>query len=293
MKKIFLFIALVGVATLTSCNGNSSSGDKQIDTISYMLGMAQGQPDQIAAYLAQMGSDSTQIDQFIKGLKEGLEAADDPAKIAYFQGLMAGLQTKKMGFANIESNIFGNDSTRHLSASRYVQGLKDALARKTEMMIGGQKVGPEVAAQYLDSVSRILNEQALAKEFAKEKKAAEEYMAKIAKAEGVQALSDGVYYKVLTAGNGPKVGERDTVMVKYKGTLIDGKEFDASPGEEARPMPVSGVVPGFKTALMAMPVGSKWEVYIPYSQAYGARPMGEVLPAFSNLIFTIELVGKK
>lgn len=292
MKKIILFIALVGTTVLTSCNGSSSSGDKQIDTISYLLGMAQGQPDQIAAYLAQNGSDSTQIDQFIKGLQEGLKAADDPAQIAYFQGLMAGLQTKKMGFANIESNIFGNDSTRHLNPALYIQGLKDGVAKKTQFIIGGEKAGPEVAAQYLDSVSRILNEQALAKQYAKEKKKAEAYMAKIKKTEGIQSLGDNVYYKVLSAGTGAKVGERDTVLVKYTGTLVDGKEFDSS-GEEARSLPVSGVVPGFKAALLAMPIGSKWEVYIPYQQAYGARPMGEVLPAYSNLIFTIELVGKK
>ena len=127
----------------------------------------------------------------------------------------------------------------------------------------------------------------------KEKKAADDYMAKVAKQAGVKALKDGVYYKELQAGTGEKVSERDTVMVKYEGRLIDGKVFDQSKGNEATAMPVSGVVPGFKAALMAMPIGSKWEVYIPYSQAYGARPMGEMLPAFSNLIFTIELVGKK
>ena len=293
MKKILLFAALLGATTLTSCNGGSNSGDGQADTLSYMLGMAQGQPDQVAMFLEQVGSDSAHIDDFLKGLKEGMAMTDDPAKLAYMQGLQAGFQTKKMGFSNIERQFFGNDSLRHLNDSQYLQGLTDGLKRKTQMMVGGQKVGPEQAAAYMDSVGRILQESSLAKEFAKEKKAAEDYMAKVAKQAGVKPLKDGVYYKVITEGTGPKILEKDTVMVKYEGRLFDGKVFDQSKGGEAVAMPVGGVVPGFKAALLAMPVGSKWEVHIPYAQAYGARPMGEVLPAFSNLIFTIELIGKK
>ncbi len=292
MKKI-LFSALIGLATLTSCGGAGTSGDGQADTLSYMLGMAQGQPDQIAMFLQQVGSDSAHIEDFLKGLREGLEMADDPAQLAYLQGLQAGFQTKKMGFANIERQFFGTDSLRHLSSEQYLLGLSDGINKKTKMMIGGVKVGPEQAAAYMDSVGRILQEVALEKEFATEKKKADDYMASVAKQQGVKPLSDGVYYKVVTEGSGPRVAEKDTVMVRYEGRLIDGKVFDQSKGGEAVPMPVSGEVPGFKAALLAMPIGSKWEVYIPYKQAYGARPMGEVLPAFSNLVFTIELVGKK
>lgn len=293
MKKILLFAALLGATTLTSCNGGSKSGDGQADTLSYMLGMAQGQAEQVAMFLEQVGSDSAHIDDFLKGLKEGMEITNNPAKLAYMQGLQAGFQTKKMGFANIERQFFGEDSLRHLNAAQYLQGLSDGLKSKTQMMIGGQKVGPEQATAYMDSVGRILQESSLAKEFSKEKKAAEDYMAKIAKQSDIKPLKDGVFYKVLSEGSGPKVAEKDTVMVKYEGRLIDGKVFDQSKGGEAVAMPVGSVVPGFKAALLAMPVGSKWEVHIPYKQAYGARPMGEVLPAFSNLIFTIELVGKK
>ncbi len=293
MKKILLFAALLGAATLTSCNGSSSSGDGQTDTISYMLGMAQGQPEQIAAFLAQSGCDSTCIEDFLKGMEEGMEVGDDKHKAAYMQGLMAGMQTQQMGFANIERQIFGNDSTRHMNAAQYMRGLRDGIAKKTQMMIGNKKIGPEEAGQYLDSVGRILSDAALAKQYAKEKKEAEAYMAKISKTAGLKALQGGVYYKALSEGTGDRVGEKDTVMVIYEGKLINGKVFDQSKDGQPVAMPVGSVVPGFKTALLAMPIGSKWEVYIPYSQAYGARPMGEVLPAFSNLIFTIELVGKK
>lgn len=293
MKKLLFLAALMGASALTSCNGGSSSGDGQADTISYMLGMAQGQPEQIATFLEQMGSDSTHIDEFIKGFKEGMAMADDSTKFVYMQGIQAGFQTKKMGFANIEQQIFGKDSLRHLNDAQYLQGLTDGFNRKTKMMIGGVKYGPEQAAKFLDSIGRQMQEAALASQYAKEKKAADDYMAKIAKTAGVKALKDGVYYKVLTEGTGERAGEKDTVMVRYEGRLIDGKVFDQSKGGEPVAMPVSGVVPGFKAALLAMPAGSKWEVYIPYKQAYGAQPMGEMLPAFSNLVFTIEVVGKK
>ncbi|MBP3227740.1 MAG: FKBP-type peptidyl-prolyl cis-trans isomerase [Bacteroidaceae bacterium] len=293
MKKIFLFVALVAATVLTSCNGGGKTGDGQIDSLSYMIGMASGNPEQIAQYLAMQGSDSTFVEDFVKGLKEGMSIGDNKKKLAYFQGVMAGMQTQKQLFSNVEAQIFGSDSTRHLSETQYLLGLSDGLNRKTKIVINGVKCGPEQAAEYVDSVFRKLSDEALARQYAKEKKASEEYMAKIAKTAGVKPLGNGVYYKVITEGAGEKLTADATARVKYEGRLIDGTVFDQSKEGEPSDLRVGGVVPGFKAALLAMPVGSVWEVYIPYDQAYGANPMGDRLPAFSTLIFKIELVGKK
>ena len=128
------------------------------------------------------------------------------------------------------------------------------------------------------------------------KKAANDYIQKIAKEEGVKALEGGVFYKVLTEGNGEKPAANATAMVTYEGRLIDGTVFDSSlqrSPDKPVGMPVQGVIEGMRTALMAMPVGSEWEIYIPYDKAYGEAGQGEAIPPFSTLIFKVKLVEIK
>lgn len=112
--------------------------------------------------------------------------------------------------------------------------------------------------------------------------------------EGVVTLPSGLEYKVLTAGTGPKPTATDTVVCNYRGTLIDGKEFDSSykRGEPAT-FPVSGVIKGWTEALQLMPVGSKWQLVVPANLAYGDRGAGEVIPPGSTLVFDVELLSIK
>ncbi len=111
--------------------------------------------------------------------------------------------------------------------------------------------------------------------------------------EGVKTLPDGLQYKVLKEGTGPKPAATDTVSVHYKGTLISGKEFDSSykRGQPAQ-FPVNGVIKGWTEALQLMPVGSKWQLFIPATLAYGERgtPDGAIPPG-STLIFEVELLS--
>jgi FKBP-type peptidyl-prolyl cis-trans isomerase len=123
------------------------------------------------------------------------------------------------------------------------------------------------------------------------KKAGDTFMAANAKKDGVTALPDGLQYKVEKAADGQKPTDDDTVVCNYKGTLIDGTEFDSSytSGKPAT-FEVKGLIPGVREALKLMPVGSKWQFFIPSGMAYGERGAGPIGPN-STLIFEIELIS--
>lgn len=118
-----------------------------------------------------------------------------------------------------------------------------------------------------------------------------DFLANNLKNKDVMELVDGIQYKVIVQGNGAFPKESDQVRVNYKGTTIDGVEFDST---EKRGTPatfrVDGVIKGWTKCLLHMPVGSKWMVYIPEDQAYGSRPIGSSVPGYSTLIFEIELL---
>ncbi len=129
--------------------------------------------------------------------------------------------------------------------------------------------------------------------------AGKKFLAENAKKEGVTTTKSGLQYEVINKGGdkkyvAPKEGEEDNkqFMVNYKGTLIDGKEFDASPAGEPVPMTLQ-VVPGFKEALTTMPVGAKWKVYLPSELAYGEERRSAEIAPNSALIFELELVDIK
>ncbi|HEY1270579.1 MAG TPA: FKBP-type peptidyl-prolyl cis-trans isomerase, partial [Terriglobales bacterium] len=108
----------------------------------------------------------------------------------------------------------------------------------------------------------------------------------------VVALPSGLQYKVLKTGDGPKPTAEDTVVCQYRGTLIDGKEFDSSyKGGQPATFPVKGVIKGWTEALQLMPVGSKWQLFVPSDLAYGDRGAGPDIGPNSTLIFEVELVS--
>jgi FKBP-type peptidyl-prolyl cis-trans isomerase len=124
------------------------------------------------------------------------------------------------------------------------------------------------------------------------KKAGDTFFAENAKKEGVVTLPSGLQYKILQAGQGSKPVASDTVSCNYRGTLIDGTEFDSSlaSGKPAT-FQINGVIPGFKEVLQLMPVGSKWQVFIPSALAYGPGGAGNVIGPNATLIFEIELLS--
>ena len=110
--------------------------------------------------------------------------------------------------------------------------------------------------------------------------------------EGVKTTPSGLQYKIIKAGNGAIPTDSSTVKVNYKGTLIDGTQFDSSyDRNEPTTFRADQVIKGWTEALTMMPVGSKWELYIPQELAYGAREAGPKIKPFSTLIFEVELVS--
>jgi FKBP-type peptidyl-prolyl cis-trans isomerase FklB len=126
----------------------------------------------------------------------------------------------------------------------------------------------------------------------KNKKEGEAFLAENKKKEGVKTLPSGVQYKVIKAGTGKKPKLTDTVTVHYRGTLIDGTEFDSSykRGQPAS-FQVSGVIPGWTEALQLMGEGAKWQLFVPSNLAYGERGTGGPIGPNATLIFEVELIS--
>src|SRR5437868_4657968 len=126
----------------------------------------------------------------------------------------------------------------------------------------------------------------------KNRKTGEDFLAANKGKDGVVVLPSGLQYKILQAGSGPKPTAADTVVCNYKGTLIDGKEFDSSfkRGQPAT-FPVGGVIKGWTEALQLMPVGSKWQLFIPPDLAYGDKQAGPDITPGSTLVFEVELMS--
>jgi FKBP-type peptidyl-prolyl cis-trans isomerase FklB len=129
---------------------------------------------------------------------------------------------------------------------------------------------------------------------AKNKQAGAAFLAENSKKQGVKVLPNGLQYKVIKEGTGKTPKADDTVTVNYRGTLIDGTEFDSSykRGEPAT-FPVKGVIKGWTEALQLMKVGSKWQLFIPPELAYGEQGAGRVIGPNATLIFEVELLGIK
>ncbi len=170
-----------------------------------------------------------------------------------------------------------------------VQGIKDVLA-------DGQTLMTEEEAQ---TTLMEFQQEMMAKQEAQGKELAEKnsqegeaFLTENAKQEGVVTLPSGLQYKVLVEGTGNMPGKEDTVTVNYRGTLIDGQEFDSSykRGEPAT-FPVGGVIAGWTEGLQLMKEGAKWQFFIPASLAYGERGAGPVISPNATLIFEVELLS--
>jgi FKBP-type peptidyl-prolyl cis-trans isomerase FklB len=179
-----------------------------------------------------------------------------------------------------------------VDSAALIQGMKDALA-------GGKTLLTEDEARAaLMQLQKEIQEKQQAKAAAEgetNKKEGDAFLAANKTKEGVVTLPSGLQYKILKEGNGPKPTASDSVVCNYKGTLINGTEFDSSykRGEPAT-FPVTGVIKGWTEALQLMPVGSKWQLFIPPDLAYGPRgtPGGPIGPN-ATLVFEVELISIK
>ena len=171
------------------------------------------------------------------------------------------------------------------------QGIKDAMAGGKTLMTDEEV---KAAMTALKATAQKNQEAKMAQAGDANKKEGDAFLAANKAKDGVVTLPSGLQYKILTAGTGAKPTAADTVICNYKGTLINGKEFDAS-SKHGGPatFPVSGVIKGWTEALQLMPVGSKWQLFIPPDLAYGQRGAGGDIGPGATLIFELELVSIK
>jgi FKBP-type peptidyl-prolyl cis-trans isomerase FklB len=178
-----------------------------------------------------------------------------------------------------------------LDQALFTQGIKDGLGTSKTL----------ISEKEIDSTMRALDQEMMAKMQEKQKiageknaKEGEAFLEENRNKEGVVTLQSGLQYKIIKAGDGPKPTKEQTVKCHYRGTLIDGTEFDSSykRGEPAE-FPLNGVIKGWTEALQLMPVGSKWQLFIPSNLAYGASGAGQTIGPNATLIFDVELLSIK
>ena len=285
MKKVSIFMAIAAAASLASCTAQAPKANLKtdIDSLSYSIGMAQtqglkgyltGRPDVDTAYMAE----------FIKGLNEGANKTSKK-DIAYMAGLQIGQQISNQMMKGINQELFAGDSTKTISKDNFMAGFIAGTLEKGGVMT------MEAAQEYTRTAMETIKAKAMEEKYADNKAAGEKFLAENKAKEGVKTTESGLQYKVITEGKGEIPADTCKVKVNYKGTLIDGTEFDSSyKRNEPATFRANQVIKGWTEALTMMPVGSKWELYIPQELAYGSRESGQIKP-FSTLIFEVELVG--
>lgn len=173
-----------------------------------------------------------------------------------------------------------------------VKGLRDTFAGK-KLLMTEEDVRATMSA--FESELRQKQAQATKVTAEKNKKAGDAFLAENKTKDGVVTLASGLQYKILKAGGGKKPTDNDAVECHYRGTLLDGTEFDSSyrRGQPATFKVKGGVIPGWTEALELMPVGSKWQLFIPPQLAYGERGAGRDIGPNATLIFEVELLAIK
>ena len=285
MKKVSIFMAIAAAASLASRTAQAPKANlkSDIDSLSYSIGMAQTQG--LKGYLTgRLDVDTAYMADFIKGLNEGANKTSKK-DIAYMAGLQIGQQISNQMMKGINQELFAGDSTKTISKDNFMAGFIAGTLEK------GGAMTMEAAQEYTRTAMETIKAKAMEEKYADNKAAGEKFLAENKTKEGVKTTESGLQYKVITEGKGEIPADTCKVKVNYKGTLIDGTEFDSSyKRNEPATFRANQVIKGWTEALTMMPVGSKWELYIPQELAYGSRESGQIKP-FSTLIFEVELVG--
>lgn len=251
------------------------------DTFSYALGLAN--TNGLKQYLVQrMEIDTAYIADFLKGFEESALTEADKREKARLAGKEIRAQVEAEVLPKANKQI--NDSVDILNKAFFIRGFCEGIAGSSAILT-------------MDSAQALVQKQLtyyhkvnMERKYGANRIAGEEFLKQNAKKDGVKTTSSGLQYKVLTQGEGDMPQKTDQVKVHYEGHLIDGTEFDSSyKRNKPATFQVDKVIPGWIEALAMMPVGSKWEIYIPQELAYGDREQAKI-PPFSCLIFTVELL---
>ena len=214
--------------------------------------------------------DTAYMADFIRGYEEAISKANTPQGTAYITGMQIAQMVAQRILPGTREELKSTKDS--IDAAMFSRGFVAAIANDTTIF------SEKKAGEY--------KKEALAG-------AGEKFLAENAKKPGVKVLPSGLQYKVIKAGQGEVPKATDEVEVIYEGRLIDGTVFDATSkhgGSKTDKFRAGNLIKGWTEALTTMPVGSKWQLYIPYELAYGERQAGQI-PPYSTLVFDLELVS--
>ncbi len=265
MNRLSVYISLVWLSLLAAC-GASGTHDKapavtQKDSISFAVGvyMAEDMPK----IVAQLHIDSTDIDDFVRGIRDGFPKSDSKQAIAYSNGLHIGARAHDM-MSQAQQLLYA-DSTQTLAHEQFIEGVVAAI-------YGGAEANEAIA--YFNRYKYMAQ--------------SEKFMAGNATRDGVVTLPNGLQYKMSHKGEGPVATPADSVRCIYKATFTNGRSFESSHGAIVK-LGMGSLTPGFAQALCMLPEGSKCKVYVPWQLGYGANGTKNI-PPYSPLVYDIEIV---
>lgn len=298
MKKVILCAALAVVAGAAFNTADAKKKKKEevpaapvvvpvelktgSDSVSYAGGMAV--TNGLIPFLKQQhGVDTTNMADFIRGLKEVINAGEDPKMKAYVAGMEIANQLKSRMLPGVMNDF--KDSPDTIVTELFYRGFEDALNSDSTHF---KQADAEAFFRQKQADDKKAKDEKL---YGPNREAGKKFLAENASKDGVITTPSGLQYKVLVKGEGEVPQKTDKVLVNYEGRLIDGTVFDASKkhGDKPASFRADQVIKGWTEALTMMPVGSKWQLYIPQELAYGERNMGNIKP-YSALIFDVELV---
>ena len=287
MKRIFIFMALaamvlsvnaakkpkkVNATTAATSQVAVSAESKKAtsDSVSYAAGYIQ--TNGLTNYLLQNNVDTAYMADFIQGLKDLKAKGNDPRLVAYSEGVRIAQMINSRMIPGVSKELQSTGNT--VNSDQLYAGFIAALEGDTT------KFNMQTAEDYFN------------KTFSRP---SEEWLKANKTKPGVVTTASGLQYKVITMGTGERPKADQEVEVKYEGHLIDGTEFDSSykRNPQTTKFKCNQVIKGWTEGLQLMPVGSKFEFYIPQELAYGSRGMGDKIPPYSALIFTVELISVK
>ena len=285
MKKVSILAAVAIATGLASCTAQAPKATLKtdVDSLSYAIGISQ--TNGLKDYLSQrMEMDTAYIADFLKGVNDAANKTSKKDQ-AYLLGLQIGSQMAgPQAIKGMNHQLFADDSTMTVNKSDILAGVFAGVLNKD------MKITPEEAQVLIQKMMESIKGKAAEKKYADNKAAGEKFLAENKTKEGVKTTASGLQYKVITEGKGEIPNDTCKVKVNYRGKLIDGTEFESTyTRNEPFVTNVGGVIKGWTEALKMMPVGSKWELYIPQELAYGARESGNQIKPFSTLIFEVEL----
>lgn len=275
-----MIIALALVASASSFKAAAQLRTSS-DSVSYAAGKAL--TNGLIPFLLQQKVDTALMADFVRGFNEAVKCTDDPKQKAYMVGMSIAQQVNERMLPGVRKEF--EQTPDSIIADLFYRGFTDALLGDTTLFTQARAEDYFTTKQQADKAIR---EEKL---YGPNRDAGIKFLEENAKKDGVITLPSGLQYKVLVQGTGEVPQSSDKVKVHYEGRLLDGTVFDSSyKREEPTEFTPSQVIKGWSEALTMMPVGSKWQLYIPYELAYGERGAGADIKPYSMLIFDVELL---